>query len=117
MSTVTIYHNPDCGTSRNVLALIRNAGIEPQVIEYLKTPPSRDELQRLIAATGAPVRELMRAQDRRRITRRDGALLAVILYAPDKLAADIGASGLNEVRGDERTVGNPCPNENASVAR
>ena len=63
MSTITIYHNPKCGTSRNVLALIRNAGIEPQVIEYLKTPPSRDELQRLIAATGAPVRELMRAKE------------------------------------------------------
>ena len=63
MSTITIYHNPKCGTSRNVLALIRNAGIEPQVIEYLKTPPSRDELKRLIAATGAPVRELMRAKE------------------------------------------------------
>ncbi len=63
MSSITIYHNPKCGTSRNVLALIRNAGIEPQVIEYLKTPPSRDELQRLIAATGAPVRELMRAKE------------------------------------------------------
>ena len=63
MSTITIYHNPKCGTSRNVLALIRNAGIEPQVIEYLKTPPTRDELQRLIAATGAPVRELMRAKE------------------------------------------------------
>ena len=63
MSTITIYPNPKCGTSRNVLALIRNAGIEPQVIEYLKTPPSRDELKRLIAATGAPVRELMRAKE------------------------------------------------------
>ncbi len=63
MSTITIYHNPKCGTSRNVLALIRNAGIEPQVIEYLKTPPTRDELKRLIAATGAPVRELMRAKE------------------------------------------------------
>ena len=63
MSTITIYHNPKCGTSRNVLALIRNAGIEPQVIEYLKTPPSRAELVALIAATGAPVRELMRAKE------------------------------------------------------
>ena len=63
MNTVTIYHNPKCGTSRNVLALIRNAGIEPQVIEYLKTPPSRAELVALIAATGAPVRELMRAKE------------------------------------------------------
>ena len=63
MSSITIYHNPKCGTSRNVLALIRNAGIEPQVIEYLKTPPSRDELKRLIAATGAPARELVRAKE------------------------------------------------------
>jgi arsenate reductase (glutaredoxin) len=57
---VTIYHNPDCGTSRNTLALIRNAGIEPTVIEYLKTPPSRAKLMQLIAAMGAPVRSVMR---------------------------------------------------------
>ena len=63
MSTITIYHNPKCGTSRNVLALIRNAGVEPTVIEYLMTPPSRAELVALIAATGAPVRELMRAKE------------------------------------------------------
>ena len=63
MTDITIYHNPKCGTSRNVLALIRNAGIEPRVIEYLKTPPSRDELKRLIAATGAPVRDLIRAKE------------------------------------------------------
>jgi arsenate reductase len=60
MSDVTIYHNPGCGTSRNTLALIRHAGIEPHVIEYLKTPPSRAELQRLIAAMGIPVRALLR---------------------------------------------------------
>ena len=57
---IIIYHNPDCGTSRNTLAMIRNAGIEPHVIEYLKTPPSRAELQRLIAAMGIPVRALLR---------------------------------------------------------
>ena len=51
--TVTIYHNPDCGTSRNTLGLIRNAGIEPQVIEYLRTPPDRATLLSLIAAMGA----------------------------------------------------------------
>ena len=48
MADVTIYHNPDCGTSRNTLALIRNAGIEPTIIEYLKTPPSRETLVSLI---------------------------------------------------------------------
>jgi arsenate reductase len=58
--SVTIYHNPSCGTSRNTLGLIRNAGIEPTVIEYLKTPPSRDELKDLIARMGVPVREVMR---------------------------------------------------------
>jgi arsenate reductase len=58
--TVTIYHNPDCGTSRNVLALIRNSGEAPEVIEYLKTPPSRGELASLIERMGVPVRELLR---------------------------------------------------------
>jgi arsenate reductase len=58
--TVTIYHNPDCGTSRNVLALIRNSGKEPHVIEYLKTPPSRAELVDLIGRMGIPVRKLLR---------------------------------------------------------
>jgi len=52
MSTITIYHNPACGTSRNVLGLIRNSGEEPTIIEYLKTPPDRDTLQALIAAMG-----------------------------------------------------------------
>lgn len=60
MSTITIYHNPACGTSRNTLALIRNSGEEPQIIEYLKTPPDRATLERLIAALGMPVRELLR---------------------------------------------------------
>ena len=58
--TITIYHNPDCGTSRNVLALIRNSGEEPEVIEYLKTPPDRATLERLIAAMGVPVRDVLR---------------------------------------------------------
>ncbi|MBR0750034.1 arsenate reductase (glutaredoxin) [Bradyrhizobium japonicum] len=55
-----IYHNPECGTSRNTLAMIRNAGIEPHVIEYLKTPPSRALLQQLIARMGISVREAVR---------------------------------------------------------
>lgn len=57
---VTIYHNPACGTSRNVLALIRNSGEEPCVIEYLKTPPSREELVSLIARMQITVRDLLR---------------------------------------------------------
>ncbi|MEG2630258.1 MAG: arsenate reductase (glutaredoxin), partial [Comamonas sp.] len=60
MSDITIYHNPACGTSRNVLALIRNSGEEPQVIEYLKTPPDRATLEQLIAAMGISVRDLLR---------------------------------------------------------
>ncbi|WP_288449078.1 arsenate reductase (glutaredoxin) [uncultured Pseudomonas sp.] len=59
-STITIYHNPACGTSRNVLGLIRNSGVEPTVIHYLETPPDRAQLERLIADLGMPVRELLR---------------------------------------------------------
>jgi arsenate reductase len=60
MMDVVIYHNPACGTSRNTLGLIRNAGIEPHVIEYLKTPPSRAMLSQLIARMGISVRDLVR---------------------------------------------------------
>lgn len=57
---IVIYHNPDCGTSRNTLAMIRNAGLEPHVVEYVKTPPSREMLTRLIDRMGIPVREVLR---------------------------------------------------------
>jgi arsenate reductase len=60
VTDIIIYHNPDCGTSRNTLAFIRNAGIEPHVIEYLKTPPSRAMLSQLIARAGLPPRQLLR---------------------------------------------------------
>jgi arsenate reductase (glutaredoxin) len=60
MTEVTIYHNPACGTSRNVLGLIRNSGVEPRVVEYLKTPPARGELADLIRRMGIPVREVLR---------------------------------------------------------
>jgi len=59
-ATITIYHNPDCGTSRNTLALIRNSGVEPVVVEYLRTPPGRAKLVELIAALGVPVRGVLR---------------------------------------------------------
>ncbi len=58
--TFTIYHNPECGTSRNTLAMIRQSGEEPEVIEYLKTPPSREKLVELIAAMGITPRDLLR---------------------------------------------------------
>lgn len=60
MNKVTIYHNPNCGTSRNVLAMIRAVGIEPQIIEYLKTPPKEKELQQLLVQMGISAKELRR---------------------------------------------------------
>jgi arsenate reductase (glutaredoxin) len=58
--TITIFHNPACGTSRNTLAMIRNSGVEPTVIEYLKTPPTKARLQQLLAAMGTGARALLR---------------------------------------------------------
>jgi arsenate reductase len=60
MSDITIYHNPNCGSSRNVLAMIRNSGEQPRIIEYLKTPPSREELRELLDSMGIAVRDLLR---------------------------------------------------------
>ena len=65
MADITIYHNPQCGTSRNTLALIRNSGIEPEVIEYLQYPPSRETLVALVARTGQPLRALIRSKEAR----------------------------------------------------
>lgn len=61
--TIVIYHNPDCGTSRNTLAMIRQSGETPQIIEYLKTPPSRERLVELLQAMAMPVRDLLRRKD------------------------------------------------------
>jgi len=61
--TVTIYHNPDCGTSRNTLAMIRQSGVEPVVIDYLKTPPSRERILELVAAAGMSLRQAIRQKD------------------------------------------------------
>ena len=63
MAEVTIYHNPACGTSRNTLAIIRHAGIEPEVIEYLKTPPTKAQLRKLLADAGLSVRDLLRTKE------------------------------------------------------
>lgn len=60
MSDVTIWHNPACGTSRNVLAILQEAGVAPKVVLYLKTPPTRDELLALVARMGVPVRSILR---------------------------------------------------------
>ena len=71
---ITIYHNPSCGTSRNVLALIRHAGFEPRIVEYLKTPPSRDELRQLVVSTGGSVRAVLRQKGTPYAELEDGAL-------------------------------------------
>ncbi len=60
---ITIYHNPDCGTSRNTLAMIRQSGVEPEIVEYLKTPPTRQKVAELIAAAGLTVRQALRQKD------------------------------------------------------
>lgn len=60
MTDITIYHNPACGTSRNVLAMIRNSGVEPSLIEYLKQPPSTQQIQTWLSAMGATVRQVLR---------------------------------------------------------
>lgn len=61
--TVTIYHNPECGTSRNTLAMIRQSGVEPTVIEYLKNPPSRERIVELVSAAGITLRQAIRQKD------------------------------------------------------
>ncbi|WP_173088595.1 arsenate reductase (glutaredoxin) [Devosia sp. 1635] len=61
--SVTIYHNPDCGTSRNTLAMIRQSGVEPIVVEYVKTPPSRDRIVELVSAAGLSLRDALRKKD------------------------------------------------------
>ena len=89
MAGITIYHNPQCGTSRNTLALIRNSGEEPEVIEYLQTPPSRETLVQLIADMGVSVRELIRQKGTPYVelklddpTLSDGHLLDAMLAHP-----------------------------------
>ncbi len=86
---VIIYHNPDCGTSRNTLAMIRNVGIEPHVIEYLKTPPSRALLRQLVERMGISLRDLLRQKSTPyaelgldRETLSDDALLDAIMAHP-----------------------------------
>ena len=87
--TVTIYHNPACGTSRNVLQLIRDSGVEPKVIEYLKTPPDRAGLLTLLKKMGAKPREILRRRgtpydelDLGNPSRRDAEIIDAILANP-----------------------------------
>ncbi len=89
-SGITIYHNPACGTSRNTLALIRNSGVEPTVVEYLQTPPDRDTLQRLVDQMGTPVRDVLRSKEKAYAdlqlddpSHADDALLDAMLAHPE----------------------------------
>ncbi len=99
--TTTIFHNPACGTSRNVLALIRNSGVEPTIVEYLKTPPNRDQLRALLAQLDLPVRAVLRKKgtpyeelglDNPALT--DDALLDAILAHPILLERPIVTTSL-----------------------
>lgn len=102
--TVTIYHNPDCGTSRNTLALIRNAGIEPVVIEYLKTPQDRETLVDLIAKSGLALRDVVRQKEKAYIALKldtpattDGELIDAMLSHPILINRPLVVVG-NQVR-------------------
>jgi len=102
--TVTIYHNPDCGTSRNTLALIRNAGIEPVVIEYLKTPPDRATLVDLIAKAGLAARDVVRQKEKAYTALKldtpattDGELIDAMLAQPILINRPLVVVG-NQVR-------------------
>ena len=79
--SVTIYHNPECGTSRNTLAMIRQSGVEPVVTEYLKTPPSRDRVVALVSAAGITLRQALRQKD----TPYDALGLADVSLSDDAL--------------------------------
>ncbi len=87
--TVTIYHNPMCGTSRGALAIIRERGLEPTIIEYLKTPLTKDQLAALIARMGVPVKDVVRWKEKETVaqagiseTSSDEALLAAMAAYP-----------------------------------
>lgn len=99
--TAVIYHNPRCGTSRNTLALIRHAGIEPEVIEYLLTPPTRERLVELIAATDLSVRGAIRAKEKQYLelglddaSLSDDALLDAMLANPILIQRPLVQTGL-----------------------
>ena len=97
---ITIYHNPKCGTSRTVLGTLRDAGHEPHVIEYLKDPPSRDELQRLVKKMGVPLRDIVRWKEPiaaelglDRETSPDSALLDAMMQHPILINRPIVVTG------------------------
>lgn len=101
MADITIFHNPACGTSRNVLALLRHAGLAPRVVEYLKTPPAKEELRALLRAMDVPVRAVLREKEVRYAelgladpARTDEELLDAIVAHPILLNRPIVATPL-----------------------
>ena len=114
MSGITIYHNPQCGTSRNVLAMIRNTGVEPEVIEYLKTPPTRAKRVELLARMQLPVRDLLRQKGTpydelglADVTLSDDALLDALVAHPALLNRPVVVTplGTRLCRPSERVLG------------
>ena len=101
--TVTIYHNPKCSTSRNTLALIRERGIEPTIIEYLKTPLTRGELQALIVKMGVPVRDVVRWSELRREARANPVDLREQRTPGAQATGEdtVAAAGITEDSGDD----------------
>ena len=113
MSTLTLYHNPRCSTSRQALTLLRERGIEPVIVEYLKTPPDRATLQGLVAASGLPLREFLRSKEvpyqvlnLGRADMSDDQLIEAVLAHPVLLQRPIAvtASGARIGRPPERVL-------------
>ena len=113
MSTLTLYHNPRCSTSRQALTLLRERGIEPVIVEYLKTPPDRATLQGLVAASGLPLREFLRSKEvpyqvlnLGRADMSDDQLIEAVLAHPVLLQRPIAvtASGVRIGRPPERVL-------------
>lgn len=100
MTMVTIYHNPSCGTSRNVLALLRDKGLDPVVVQYLKTPLDRGALKALVTSMGVPAREVVRWKEKAAVTAAgitpessDGALLEAMARTPVLMNRPIVVTG------------------------
>ena len=106
MST-TIFHNPKCGTSRNVLGLIRNAGIEPTVVEYLKTPPSRDELAALLSKLGMGAEDIVRKGEAIYKTEFEGRTLSEAEWLDALVAHPILIERPIVVHGERAVIGRP----------
>ena len=107
MSPVTLYHHPNCSTSRNALALLRERGIEPQVVEYLKTPPSRDELAALLSKLGMGAEDIVRKGEAIYKTEFEGRTLSEAEWLDALVAHPILIERPIVVRGERAVIGRP----------